>query len=243
MSRGRGHQGQDIHSAGGFAEYGHLGRVAAEGADVAPDPLQGGDLIHESKIGERFVRPGGRRQGGMGEESQGTQAIVDADQDHAVANECLALIGAEGPGADLVATAVKPHHHGRVAPMADAAARSPDIEKQAIFAGCPERATLIGDTVGIDLLRTDWAVLQRRPIAIPDPGGLRGGPAQWANRRGDIGYALESGHRALRVPDQAPAVDARPDRFGMGRERHRAQGGADHPASTARPPAPIIFAP
>ncbi len=81
-----------IVAAGGLAEDGHVGRVAAELFDVLLYPLEGGDNVHQRVV----ARSAMRRFGGefrMRQESEQAQAILDGHHDDAVAGEALAIEG------------------------------------------------------------------------------------------------------------------------------------------------------
>ena len=57
---GRGHEKIHGHPTRAFAEYGHVGRVAAKGRDIVPHPFQRRDLIHHAEVARavlaRFLR-------------------------------------------------------------------------------------------------------------------------------------------------------------------------------------------
>ena len=108
----RGDQHAGVDGAGGFAEEGDVGRVAAELRDIAAHPLQGRELIEEAVVAGAVVR---RLAGelGMREESHHSETVVDSDQDDAVRSQRGSVVGGLRAAAGGVAAAVEPHHHGK----------------------------------------------------------------------------------------------------------------------------------
>ena len=71
---GRGDEmGGDAHGTSRLTKDGHAGGITTEGSDVVLGPLKRISLIHDSVVALQI--------GGM-EESQGTEAIVDYNEDH-----------------------------------------------------------------------------------------------------------------------------------------------------------------
>src|SRR3954468_23651867 len=72
----RNHQVDDGATSGGLAEDGDISGITAEYRDVALDPLQRGDLVHEGIVAERAVGTF-LRQCRVGEKAEAAQAVVD----------------------------------------------------------------------------------------------------------------------------------------------------------------------
>src|SRR4051794_35501400 len=72
----RNHQVDDGATPGGFTENGDIAGVTAEHRDVALDPLEGGDLVHEGIVAEWAIGTF-LRQCRVGEKAEAAQAVVD----------------------------------------------------------------------------------------------------------------------------------------------------------------------
>ncbi len=118
-------------TAGRFAEDRHLGWIAAEGGDVVAHPSERRDLIEGPVIaGDAVLRL--RAQGGMGEVSDQTQAIVESDEDDASLRQGVALVEIVRPAPGLMATAVNPHHDRLL--LGPAQIRGPHVQVEAVLA-------------------------------------------------------------------------------------------------------------
>ena len=51
VGAGHGEQRADAHRTGRLAEDGDVAGIAAEGRDVVPHPLEGGDLVEQAEVG------------------------------------------------------------------------------------------------------------------------------------------------------------------------------------------------
>src|SRR5262249_45097005 len=113
LGQGAGHKSIHRPRSRRFAKNGHASRVAAKGSDVLPDPFEGGYLIHNPVIAGG-VMCAFRSQGRMGKEPKGAQPVIDSHDDRAFAGEVLAVIGGKTAGAAGKASAVNPHHDGKL---------------------------------------------------------------------------------------------------------------------------------
>ena len=117
------------HAARGFAGDGDLLGVAAERGDVVADPAQRGLLVGQAVVADRA----GRTERRVGQEAQRTQPVVDRDDDDVASGRQPARVIDVAAAVDE-ASAVDPHHH-RALLVVLCARRSPDVERQAVFAG------------------------------------------------------------------------------------------------------------
>ena len=81
----------DGDAAGGLAEDSHLGRVAAEGRYIVVDPLQGGDLVHDTVVAGHVVGALGS-EFGMGEITELSDTVIDRHKYDALLRERTAVI-------------------------------------------------------------------------------------------------------------------------------------------------------
>jgi hypothetical protein len=99
--------------ARGLAEDRHPARVAAEGADVVLHPAQGGLRVGQGQ-GPRAGRALLGAEGGVGDEAERTQPVVDGDHDDvAEQRELACVVGAAR--AEDERPAVDPDHDGQAA--------------------------------------------------------------------------------------------------------------------------------
>ncbi len=116
------------HAARRLTGDGDLLRVTAECGDIVADPAQRGLLVGQAVVADRAGRPEQR----VSQEAQRAQPVVDRD-DHDVASgrqparviDVAAAIDEPAP--------VDPHHH-RTFLAVLCTGRSPDVERQAVFA-------------------------------------------------------------------------------------------------------------
>ena len=99
--------GEHRQATGRLAGDGDVVRIAAELADVALHPTQRRLLIHQPVVAGRAARP--RRQRGMGEEPERTEAVVDGDDHGALGGQLRRVVVPRPIGRQ--ATAVDPHEH------------------------------------------------------------------------------------------------------------------------------------
>jgi len=101
----------DGAAAGRLAENRHRLRVAAEGRDVALNPLHGAALIHVAVIAVNLIgRLGEQRR--MGKETEPAHPIVHADEDDAKLSQCVAP-GVKRSLSAHIRAAVNPNHDGQ----------------------------------------------------------------------------------------------------------------------------------
>ena len=181
----RGHQRARRVRTGGFARDRDLAGIAAEGCDVALDPLQRGDKVEKAvSAGRMMLGFGG--EFGMSEKAQRIETMVDGDDDNAPRGKTCAVVARFGARADDKAAAVNPRHH-RQARFCPRRGRRPDVEMEAILGG---RGSAEIDVVPHDALHGMGAKLVCRPHACPGRNGLRRAPAQAPERRRGIGNAF-----------------------------------------------------
>ncbi len=90
-SAGRRHQIHHAQAARGFARDGHVGRIAAESADVIANPSQRLNLIQQAIVAGDAKRRLAA-QLGMRQPAEDTEPIVDRDHDNALAGEPCAVV-------------------------------------------------------------------------------------------------------------------------------------------------------
>jgi hypothetical protein len=82
--------GEHGQAAGRLARDGHVVRVAAEPADIGPDPAQRSLLVHQLVVAGRTAGTRGQRR--MSEKPQRAEPVVDGDDDRAVGRELGATV-------------------------------------------------------------------------------------------------------------------------------------------------------
>ena len=150
----------------------HRAGIAAEGGDVAPDPLQ-----RRNKVKHPVVARGALfgREFGMREKTERIEPMVDGDDDDASRGELCAVVARLGARPDDEAAAVNPEQHRQARGLARPHGR-PDVEIEAI----------LGDAgAGSDRCRRRRCPASscrpnfgRRARSGPGRDGLRGPPAQ-----------------------------------------------------------------
>ncbi|MNQ79183.1 hypothetical protein D3C85_941170 [compost metagenome] len=140
-------------------------------------PFQGRDLIQQGLVAQGLVGRSPGAQGRMGEEAELAQAIVDADQHHAVACKGGAVVEGQGTSPHPVRSAVQPDHDRR---RSCRLSRGPDVQGQAVFAGRVRRAADGDDVghVGGSGLGRRGAEVRRLAHAVPCRKRPRRSPAQ-----------------------------------------------------------------
>ena len=181
-------QDADAHTAGGFAEDGDVVGVAAEAGDVVAHPAQGGDLVAHTVVAAVGVVAVG--QGGVVEEAERAEAVVDGDDDDiAAAGEVLAVVDRGGAGAGGEAAAVDPDHHGALCVVK---AGGPDVEREAVFGDGLFPGAEQFEAVD-EGLHGAGAELVGFAHAAPGLRFAGGAPAEVALGRGGVGDAAEDG--------------------------------------------------
>ncbi len=204
----RPHQGGDRPRAGGLAGDGHLGRIAAERADIAPHPLQRRDLVEQAVIARyAFGRFGAER--GMREPAEDAEPVIDRHEDNAAPRKFAAVVHRAGARSELQRAAVDPDDHRR----AVGAFGRPDIERQAILAHRTRRLEI--DARG-RIGRLDAVGAEGTRFANTLPFFRRRGraPAAFADRRRGIGDAAKDAQPVLADARDAALGDGRGRRFG-----------------------------
>ena len=82
-ARGRRREGEGVERPGRHAEQRHVARVAAKHGDVLAHPLERGDLIEQSLLGQSPLCSERR----MPEEPEDAEPVVERHNDHAVLHE------------------------------------------------------------------------------------------------------------------------------------------------------------
>ena len=182
------------HGAGRLTHHRDIGRIAAKRGDVALDPFQAGDLVHQPVIA-RCVMPRSRRQFGMRQVAEDVHPVGDAHEDHPLLGQRFPAIDVEVDGAFLEAAAMDPHHHRQLV-AALGTGRRPDIGVKAILAGL-QLAEIMVQRGGAqrDVAVGDLAV--GIVDALPGLGRLRRRPAQLAHRRRGERHAQIGLHAAV----------------------------------------------
>ena len=207
-------QHADGDAAGRFAEDRHLVRIAAEGRDVLLHPLQAGDQVLQAIVARNVMRRLGA-QLRVRQETERSDAVGDADQDHAFPGQMLTVVDRGRGGAEGEPAAIDPDQHGHA--VGGGLRGRPYVQIQAILAHARPGAR------PLDRIRGE---LGGRPHALPLRGGLRCAPAEVAHRRrgewdaavdGQIllGHALDeavSGHDGRGGRQRVGAAQRRDDR-------------------------------
>ena len=89
--RGRRQKVHDAEAASGLACDGDVQRIAAEGADVAPDPPQRRDLIQQAVIA-RYAKWRLGAEFGMCQIAEDADPVIDRDHDYAARGQPYAVI-------------------------------------------------------------------------------------------------------------------------------------------------------
>ena len=178
----RGKQILDAHGAGGLAGDGHARRISTETADVVLDPMQCGNLVHETVIA-RGVVFGFGGQFGMGKESEGAHAVVERDDDHAGAGKGLSIVDRTVTGATGEPAAIDVNEDGKM--RGRGWLRRPDVQKQAVFAGGRDVHVFAGPGTegGVGSLHAGCAKMIGLEDIPPRRNRLRSAPAQRSDRR------------------------------------------------------------
>jgi hypothetical protein len=155
----------------------HVAGIAAECGDIRLHPAQCELLVHDAVVRERMAFG---IDGGMREEPQRADAIVERDHDHAAAAGELAAVVIVALAAEQAA-AVKPHHDRKARPGLRFGSRREHVEIEAVFGLARRREhAALGLRAGVSELRR---VQRLRPPCRR----LRRPPAKLADRRFGIG--------------------------------------------------------
>ena len=185
ISARRGHQGQGAHPTGALAEDGDISGITTEGRNIAPNPLQGGDLVHQPIIAHHFIGLGGFGERRVSEIAHRTQAVIDRDQDDTVPGEIASVI--YPAGAHSVGAPMDPDHdRGGLG-----GGGGVDIELQAVLTHSAIGTAGVWRSVGLHGLKTRRADGEGVPYAGPGRSPGWGCPAQGSHRRRGKGYVAE----------------------------------------------------
>ncbi len=229
-SRRRGHQVHDAEAPGGLPCDGDVGRIAAKGRDVAPDPAQRLDLVEQTVVAGDAV---GRfpAQLRMRQPAQDSQAVVDGDHHHASPRQPGAVVDAQPARADVERAAVDPDEHRSMMRIL----RCPDVQREAVLA---HRA----DVIGVEVVCRDGGLVAGRAErhglahALPAVRRPRRLPSGLADRRLGVGKTPEHQqvplrlalHRSHRSFDHRPPPGMRGQARGQQGGRRAEQQGPVH---------------
>jgi len=183
LGQGGGQEGADAGTPGRLPEDRDVSRIPAEVGDIIFNPLQGKNLVEHPIVAGALmgVFPG---QLLVGQESEGSQAVIDAGHDEiAVRGQAVAEPGRGGRRpAEKTASVDKDHH--REGPGFP---RAPDIQVQAVF-----RIGSRGVIKKLVHAELSAHVSPAGGVAHPLPGDGRLGrsPAGIADRGGGVGDAF-----------------------------------------------------
>ena len=118
------------HPARAFAKHRDARSVSAEFGDIGLHPFQSRDLVQEAEIAPQPL--GGQSR--MGKEAKAAKAIIEADENHAIAREILPRIDARRRTAIHKAAAMDPHHHRQLVPGLGRGG-FPHVEVEAVLGG------------------------------------------------------------------------------------------------------------
>ena len=173
--------------AGALAEQHHVVRVAAELSDVFLHPLKRLDLVQGAPVAGRVL---GILRGEfrMGEEAEGTHAVVEGHQDDVLAGPFLSVELGLGAPAFAHAAAEDPHGHGQLG-IDLTGGLGPYVQIQAVFAigSLGAVAPFGGVAAGVvGRLERRMAEGVAHADAVPRDDGLRRLPTEVADgRRGE----------------------------------------------------------
>ena len=177
---------------GGLTENSDVVRIAAERADVLLHPSKRRLLVEETvRRRRRLLRFGSQR--GVPEEPEGSEAVVERDDERAHGREVHAFVRALAAGPEHEPATMDEDHHRRG--LAGHGERRPHVEKQTVLDGVARG--LARDQVH---LRTDMPVRLR---------GFRTAPRGRVRRR--LPAQITDGRRRVRDPkERAGRVELRP---------------------------------
>lgn len=160
----------------------------------------GGDLVEQAEVGGAIAGE---------EEAVLAEAVVEGDQDDAVAGEGHAVVGGDRAGAVGEGAAVQPDHDGQV----PGGVRRPHVQVEAVGAGDVDFRDQLVEGWGVGGLRHGGPVGEG--VAQPVPAGRGSGPgeAQGAVGRSSVRNALEGGDAGLAARSSQGAVVGADDRL------------------------------
>ncbi|KEQ51437.1 hypothetical protein BV95_04312 [Sphingobium chlorophenolicum] len=225
---GRSDQRIDAGPARRTAHDRHLVRIAAEAGDIAPHPVQPGNLVHQPVIAGCNPRLFGA-QAGMGKETEPPQPVIERHH-----HDSALVICAGG-----IVEPLRARPHEECAAMDQHQHRQPaldgwrgDIDRQAILA-LPDAPFLRRLRLRTD--RPELRCVQRRGPGRDRPG--RGPAMRPSGRRGE-GNALEPAAGTPRDPAHRPGLRhhhqprrSRRDQPPANQRKPREQPGRLHPVS------------
>ena len=168
----RGEVDHDRAAAGRLSEDRHRLRIAAEGRDIALDPLQRGALVHVAIVAVQLLRRLGEQRR-MREEAEPAHPVVHADDDDTLRRE---RVGRIKRGLTVhERAAVNPHHHRQ---RAGRGGRTPDIERQAVLRlrYIVRLHALRAELGGVAHALPVLCRLRRSPAQVPTGGAAYGMP-------------------------------------------------------------------
>ena len=193
-------QRRDRARPGRLAEHGHQVRVAAEGGDVLPDPVQRRHLVQQ--------RPVGRDAGQIGVAFD-ADPVVEGHHYYVLPGQRRAVVPEQAGGAEPVGAAVDPDHDrepGRAQVGREHVDGEPVIGVGVGRGRCHRR----GQEPGLRRGRPEGG---RLPHAVPRPGRARGGEPEVAHGRLGERDAAEDGH-AVPGPSADQSGGGADDGFG-----------------------------
>ena len=204
LGEGRGDDGLNAHAAGGLACQGDLVRVASEGGNVLPHPLQGEDLVQDAVVAGHTlgVFPFQIR---VGEEAEHVHPVVDGHQHHAFFGAAFPVELLLRAAAVHERPAVDPEQHRQLG-AGFSVCRGPDVQVQAVLV--PRRNHHVVKFFPVKLhggkLRLGAPGGESGAVQRGGPGGVLLGTAepQFPHRGLGVGHALEHN----RVPVRAQAA-------------------------------------
>lgn len=183
--------------ARGLAGDGDPVGVAAEGRDVVPHPLEGGDLVAQAGVG-----------GGVREQSVAlhTQSVVDRHADHAVPGEGAAVVDRYGGGALVSAPPCSQTRTGRRAPGPGSGVQTLRLRQSSPgIAGSDRYRAKASEYGGLGAVGPKEPA-SRTPSQGSGAGAGGSGPVRRGRRVGDAAkdgdiVLVPAAHRAVNRPD------------------------------------------
>ena len=118
----------DRHAARRLAEQSHVVSIAAKCGNVLLHPLQRRDLIQVAVVAQQSVWTLAR-ESGMGEETEASEPVVEADKDHSAARKLRTIVDGRRTAAVDKPASMNPDHYRQR--MTGTVGRRPHVEHQA----------------------------------------------------------------------------------------------------------------
>ena len=190
------HQIDDAEAAGRFTGDSDVLRVAPKGRDVAPNPPQGLDLVHQPIVaGQPLGRFRAERR--MGQIAQDAEPIVDRHHHHAFGRQARAVVQSFAARSGDQGAAVDPDDDRRLLRIG----RRPDVQRQTVLAG-PAQVRRIDRLHARRRLDAGRAEIAGVAHAVPARRGDGRTPAALPHRRHGVGHALEGANSIRRYAGQ-----------------------------------------